>query len=81
MTVPDYQSFLRPLLAFGEDGQEKNIKDAIAALADQHPLSEEDRQALLPSGKQTLLSNLKISSSPATPDDTIEVASEAIMAA
>ncbi|MFO1097229.1 MAG: winged helix-turn-helix domain-containing protein [Xanthobacteraceae bacterium] len=81
MTVPDYQSFLRPLLAFGEDGQEKNIKDAIAALADQHPLSEEDRQALLPSGKQTLLSNRKISSSPATPDDTIEVASEAIMAA
>lgn len=140
------------MLAFGEDGQEKNIKDAIAALADQHPLSEEDRQALLPSGKQTLLSNRvhwartyldkagalkrtrrshfvvtergkellkkfperidvgalrqfpefldfvtpgsdqeteegktanapdKISSSPATPDDTIEAASEAILA-
>jgi restriction system protein len=57
LAVPDYQSFMRPLLAFGADGQEKDIKDAISALADQFHLSDEDRQALLPSGKQTILSN------------------------
>lgn len=51
------QSFMRPLLAFGADGQEKNINDAIAALAEQFRLSDEDRQQLLPSGKQTILAN------------------------
>jgi restriction system protein len=57
LAVPDYQSFMRPLLAFGADGQEKNINDAISALADQFHLSDEGRQALLPSGKQTILAN------------------------
>jgi len=57
VAVPDYQSFMRPLLAFGADGQEKDIKDAINALADQFRLSPEDREQLLPSGKQTILAN------------------------
>jgi restriction system protein len=57
MSIPDYQSFMRPLLAFGADGQEKNISAAIDALADEFRLSPEDRQLLVPSGKQTLLSN------------------------
>jgi len=48
---------MRPLLAFGVDGQEKNISAAIDALADQLHLSPEDRQILVPSGKQTLLAN------------------------
>ena len=57
MSVPDYQSFMRPLLVFGADGAEKDIKDAIAALADEFHLTKEDRQQLLPSGKQTILAN------------------------
>jgi restriction system protein len=57
LAVPDYQSFMRPLLAFGADGQEKDIKDAINALAEQFQLSAEEREALLPSGKQSILSN------------------------
>jgi restriction system protein len=57
MPVPDYQSFMKPLLAFGADGQEKNISAAIDALADEFHLTPEDRQLLVPSGKQTLLSN------------------------
>src|SRR4051812_13890881 len=57
MGVPNYQSFMRPLLAFGADGQEKNVNDAIAALADQFQLSDEDRHILLPSGKQSILAN------------------------
>ena len=53
MPVPDYQSFMRPLLAFGADGQEKNIRAAINALADEFHLTSEDRQLLVPSGKET----------------------------
>lgn len=57
MTVPDYQSFMRPLLAYGQDGQEKNIRSAISALADEFKLTPEEREELVPSGKQTVLSN------------------------
>jgi restriction system protein len=57
LPVPDYQSFMRPLLALGADGQEKNINAAIDALAEQFHLTPEDRTLLLPSGKQTILAN------------------------
>jgi restriction system protein len=57
MSIPEYQTFMRPLLAFGADGQEKNIRDAINAIADKLHLSPEDRQLLVPSGKQTVLDN------------------------
>jgi restriction endonuclease Mrr len=55
--IPDYQSLMRPLLEFAADGSEKNIRDAVAYLAAQLKLSNEDRDQLLPSGKQTLFSN------------------------
>jgi restriction system protein len=48
---------MRPLLVYGADGKERNINDAIAALADEFGLSQEDREALLPSGKQSILTN------------------------
>jgi restriction system protein len=57
VAVPDYQTFMRPLLAYGEDGGEKNIREAINALANQFALTEQDRSLLVPSGKETLLSN------------------------
>src|SRR3954465_1383755 len=57
MSVPDYQSFMRPLLAFGAAGQEKNIKNATEALPSEVEPSAEDREALLPSGKQSILAN------------------------
>jgi len=57
MGIPEYQTFMRPLLAFGADGQEKNIRDAINAIADKLHLTPEDRQLLVPSGKQTVLAN------------------------
>jgi restriction system protein len=57
LPVPDYQSFMRPLLALGANRQEKNINDAIDALANEFHLTPEDRHVLLPSGKQTLLAN------------------------
>jgi len=57
MTIPDYQSLMRPLLAFAFDGTEKNINDAIVGIANQLNLSEEDRHQLLPSGKQAVFAN------------------------
>ena len=57
MAIPDYQSLMRPLLACGQDGQEKNINDCIAKLAKQFELTDEERERLLPSGKQTIFAN------------------------
>ena len=48
---------MRPLLAYGHDGKEKNLREAIKALADEFQLSEQERRQLLPSGKQTALQN------------------------
>ena len=57
MTIPDYQSLMLPLLNFGSDGSEKNINDAIKGIADQLKLTDEERDQLLPSGKQAIFSN------------------------
>ncbi|HUO55427.1 MAG TPA: restriction endonuclease, partial [Rhodoblastus sp.] len=57
VSLPDYQTLMRPLLAFGEDGHERNINDAIDFLANQFQLSPDERQELLPSGKQTIFAN------------------------
>ena len=57
MAVPDFQTLMRPLLTYGQDGGEKNIREAIKALADEFHLSEQERNQLLPSGKQTTLQN------------------------
>jgi len=48
---------MRPLLAFGADGGEYDIKAAIVALGDQFHLTDDDRTLMVPSGKQTVLAN------------------------
>jgi len=48
---------MRPLLAFGSDGSEKNINDAIKGIADQLKLTDDERHQLLPSGKQPIFAN------------------------
>jgi restriction system protein len=57
MPVPDYQTLMRPVLAYAADGQEKNIGQTVNALADEFHLTDQERSELLPSGKQTLLTN------------------------
>jgi restriction system protein len=42
MTIPDYQSLMRPLLAFASDGSERNINDAIKGIADQLKLTDDE---------------------------------------
>jgi restriction system protein len=48
---------MRPLLVYAQDGAEKNIGDAIKALADDFHLTDQERHQLLPSKKQTTLQN------------------------
>lgn len=57
MPIPDYQTFLLPLLTLLADGQERSLRDAIDALADRFGLTEEERSARLPSGRQRILDN------------------------
>jgi hypothetical protein len=51
MTIPDYQTVMLPLLRFAADGQEHSLREAIEKLADHFGLSDEERKALLPSGR------------------------------
>ncbi|PTY02063.1 restriction endonuclease [Verrucomicrobia bacterium LW23] len=57
MPIPDYQSCMLPLLRFAGDGSERQIKDAVQALAVQLNLTEEDLNEYLPSGQQPVFIN------------------------
>jgi restriction system protein len=57
MPVPNFQSLFRPILAFAQDGSEKSIRDAIAAVAKQLLLTEDDLNQLQPSGRDTVFEN------------------------
>lgn len=57
MSIPDFQSIMRPLLVLVADSQEHAIRDVIVRLADQFELTEDERQHLLPSGRQAQFDN------------------------
>lgn len=57
MAVPDYQSLLMPLLRLAATKKADTIAKAQDLLAKEFSLSQADREARLPSGKQTVLSN------------------------
>src|SRR5260370_14812528 len=57
MPVPDYQTLMLPLLKDAGDGQEHRTSDVADRLARDFKLTEEERQQLLPSGKQTTFTN------------------------
>jgi len=57
MPVPTYQDFLLPLLQIANDKKEHLLHETIDYLAKQFNLCEENKQELLPSGRQTKLSN------------------------
>lgn len=54
--IPDYQSLMLPVLKSAEK-EEVQTKDVIASLAEQFGLSAEERDELLPSGKQRTFDN------------------------
>jgi len=56
VTVPKFHELMRPVLAASADG-EQSISTLVDVLADRLSLSDEDRKALIPSGKQTVFGN------------------------
>ncbi|RIJ20544.1 hypothetical protein D1224_15655 [Henriciella barbarensis] len=54
--MPDYQTLMRPVLHYAREG-EVRINDAVDKIADEFELSPEEREELLPSGRQTVIYN------------------------
>lgn len=54
--IPDYQTLMRPVLQSAATGPRK-ISDVVDEIADHFGLTAEERQQLLPSGKQTTIAN------------------------
>ncbi|MCX7853973.1 MAG: restriction endonuclease, partial [Caldilineales bacterium] len=57
MPIPDFQTIMLPLLHCFRDGQEHSIQELLDKLAEKFSLTEEEKNALLPSGKQTVFYN------------------------
>lgn len=57
MAIPDFQSVMLPLLNFAADQQEHSLQDTVEALAVKFELTLEEREELLPSGKQARFDN------------------------
>lgn len=56
MAIPDYQSLMLPVLEVAAQG-EARVPSAAARIADRLGISEDERDQMLPSGKQKLLHN------------------------
>lgn len=57
MSIPDFQSLMRPLLEAHADGKEHLNRDLVAQLAEQFGLTDEERRELLPSGVSRIFEN------------------------
>ena len=57
MAIPDYQTLMLPLLRHLADSQVHRLRDLIDQLADEYQLTEAERKALLPSGRQPVFEN------------------------
>ena len=57
MAIPDYETLMLPVLKIAGDGQEHRISEVVDRLARDFRLTEEERQQLLPSGKQPTFTN------------------------
>jgi restriction system protein len=57
MGVPDYETLMRPSLDALADGSERTTREVQDIVARAEGISDEDRQALLPSGKQPVFTN------------------------
>lgn len=57
MAIPDFQRIMLPLLKYLADGKEHSSQDIYDSMEKAFPLSREEREALLPSGKQRVFVN------------------------
>ena len=57
MTIPDFQSLMRPVLAYLADGQVRRSRDITEAMSDRFKLSTEERAEMLPSARAKKMAN------------------------
>jgi restriction system protein len=57
MSIPDFQTLMRPILAYMNDGTTHRSRDIKTAMADQFELSDTERAEVLPSGRQRTIDN------------------------
>lgn len=57
MPIPDFQTIMLPLLKSLSDGKEHHLGEIIEKICAQFKLTDQERQALLPSGKQAVIDN------------------------
>jgi restriction system protein len=55
--IPDFQTIMKPLLQVASDGKQHSNREAREVLASTFKLSDEDKNALLPSGRQGVFVN------------------------
>src|SRR5271155_803402 len=56
MAIPDYQTLMLPVLRLAAKGEQR-VADVADRIADEFGLSAEERETLLPSGRQRVLNN------------------------
>ncbi len=57
MAIPTYDECMLPLLEILSDGQDHRLRDVTRAVADRLQVPEGEREAMLPSGAQTVIAN------------------------
>src|SRR5215467_9356356 len=57
VSIPDFQTIMKPLLQLASDGKQHSNGEAREALARTFKLTDEERNALLPSGRQGIFLN------------------------
>ena len=57
MSIPDYQSFMHPLLSTIKDGKEYNLKTVKKIIIGKFKLSEDDLREKIPSQRAFLFDN------------------------
>lgn len=57
MTIPDFQTLMRPALAHLADGQVHRSREVKEAMSDLYELTPEERAQMLPSGRQRTIDN------------------------
>lgn len=57
MSIPDFQSVMRPVLSAVEDGTPLALSELRERIAEQFQLTDDERKERLPSGNQTVINN------------------------
>lgn len=54
MTIPDFQTLMRPILAYLADGQQRSTRTVTDAMSDEFSLTVDERAQLIPSGSKLM---------------------------